>query len=57
MNEHLWERARLNQVRRERMALWRKGFLKFVSYPIVMVKDSEGNWKLPALVARSEESV
>lgn len=51
MNEHLWEKARLNQARRERMRLFRKGFLKFVSTPIIMVKTTDG-WKLPSLKAK-----
>jgi hypothetical protein len=51
ITEQVWERARLNQAHRERMRLFRKGLLSFISKPIVMVKTAEG-WKLPPLSVR-----
>ena len=52
MNEYIWEKARKNQVFRERGRLIKLGRIKpFEAAPIVMVKTSDGRWKLPALAA------
>ena len=50
LNESVWEKARQNQIRREKFRLFGLGIVRPDSaQPIVMVKKPDGSWKLPSL--------
>jgi hypothetical protein len=46
--EAVWEKARRNQIFRERNRLVNLGRIRFDSPPVVMVKNEEGHWRLPS---------
>lgn len=42
--EDVWRRAERDQLRRERVRLFRNGTLKGVGLPNIMAKDKDGKW-------------
>lgn len=50
--EVIWQQAEANQVRRERWRLRKKLLIRLNSVPNVMIKDDNGSWKFPRILAK-----
>ncbi len=54
ISEQIWNRFEQSLVRRERARLIKAGRIKFNTKPIVMEKNSDGQYQLPSLRAKPQ---